>query len=296
MSDFLNRIAGAPITWGVDGSPGWGHLMERDRVMNEMVETGLSATELGPDGYLPSDPAELKDYLAQHGLQLVGGFVPALLYRPNRLSEELGYASRAAQQLAAGGSKVMVLGPSTDHAGYDRSVEMDDDDWKKFFSGLEQLDDVVGAVGLATALHPHWGMAVERPQHIERFLDSCEVGLCLDTGHVYLGGGDPVEVAKMAGARVLHVHLKDVEPSAAELVRSGSVPFRKSVIEGMFVPLGEGGVDIAGVIHELEGSGFAGWYVIEQDRSLTVDPQPGEGPVVDAGKSVAYLRNLAKEL
>ncbi|MDX2379284.1 MAG: inosose dehydratase, partial [Acidimicrobiia bacterium] len=54
----MDRIAGGPITWGVDGSPGWGHLMEADRVMSEMRDSGLSATELGPNGFLPADPDE----------------------------------------------------------------------------------------------------------------------------------------------------------------------------------------------------------------------------------------------
>lgn len=293
---FLDRIAGAPITWGVDGSPGWGHLMDRDRVLTEMVETGLSATELGPDGYLPGDPEELRDYLSGYGLSLVGGFVPALLYRPDRLEAALAYAARAAVQLAAGGSQVLVLGPSSDNSGYDRSVQLTDEDWKLFFEGLDRLDEITGEAGLALSLHPHWGMAVERPEHIERVLDSCEVGLCLDTGHVYLGGGDPVELARAAGSRIRHVHLKDVDPGDAELVRSDQVPFRESVIGGMFVPLGNGGVDIAGVIRALESNGYRGWYVIEQDKALKSDPPSGTGPVEDAETSVAYLRRLAATL
>ena len=80
---FLERVAGAPITWGVDGSPGWGHLMQRDRVMQEMADAGLHATELGPDGYLPLDPDEMADYVKGYGLVVVGGFVPAILYRPD---------------------------------------------------------------------------------------------------------------------------------------------------------------------------------------------------------------------
>ena len=110
MTDFLRRIAGAPITWGVDGSPGWGHLMDRDRVMREMVDAGLAATELGPDGYLPTDSDELADYLGDYDLSIVGGFVPALLYRPDRIESELAYVRRAAVQLADAGSEVLVLG------------------------------------------------------------------------------------------------------------------------------------------------------------------------------------------
>ena len=81
MSDMLSRVAGAPITWGADASAGWGYLMDPARVMSEMREAGLSATELGPDGFLPSDPQELKDFVAGYDMSMVGGFVPAILYR-----------------------------------------------------------------------------------------------------------------------------------------------------------------------------------------------------------------------
>jgi inosose dehydratase len=293
VSDLLERVAGAPITWGVDGSPGWGYLMARDRVMREMVDVGLAATELGPDGYLPTDPGELREFLAQFGLGIVGGFVPALLYRPERIDEVLDYVERATRQLAATGSEVLVLGPSSHHPGYDTSVEMDDDDWAVFLANLRRLDSLVSDAGLQTALHPHWGMAIEKGSHIQRLLESSDVGLCLDTGHVYLAGTDPVEIARAARGRVLHVHLKDVDPVRAEQVRRGEVPFRQSVIDGLFVPLGEGGVDIAGVIAALERDGYRGWYVLEQDVSLSAEPPPEAGPKADAVDSVAYLRGLA---
>lgn len=295
-TDMLERVAGAPITWGVDGSPGWGHLMDRDRVMAEMVDVGLAATELGPDGYLPSDPSDLSEYLASYGLTIVGGFVPALLYRPDRIDSELEYVQRASRQLAAAGSKILVLGPSTDHTGYDLSSEMTDDEWPSFLAGLDRLQEITADSGLATAVHPHWGMAIERPHHIDRLLESSSVGLCLDTGHVFLGGGDAVEVARGAAGRVIHVHLKDVDPAAAARVRSGEVPFRQAVIDGMFVPLGSGAVDIAGVIGELEAGGYRGWYVLEQDVSLTVDPDPDGGPKADAVQSIEFLRRLASVL
>jgi len=293
VSDLLERVAGAPITWGVDGSPGWGYLMGRDRVMREMVDSGLSATELGPDGYLPTDPSELREFLDGYGLSIVGGFVPALLYRPDRVESELEYVTRAARQLASTGSNVLVLGPSSHHAGYDTSVEMSDTEWTTFLSNLARLESIVGDAGLQTALHPHWGMAIETGGQIDRLLESSDVGLCLDTGHAYLGGADPVAIARSAPGRVLHVHLKDVDPAKAERVRSGDVPFRAAVIDGLFVPLGEGAVDIAGVVNALEDAGYRGWYVLEQDVSLKADPLPGEGPKADAVESVGYLGKLA---
>ena len=90
-----------------------------------------------------------------------------------------------------------------------------------------------------------------------------------------------------------HVHLKDVDPVAADRVRSGEVPFRQAVVDGMFVPLGAGDVDIAGVVHTLEKSGFSGWYVLEQDVALSADPEPAGGPKADAEVSVDFLRRLS---
>jgi inosose dehydratase len=295
VSDLLQRVAGAPITWGVDGSPGWGYLMDRDRVLREMVESGLSATELGPDGYLPTDPVELGEYLDRFDMSIVGGFVPALLYREDRIDGVLEYVERAARQLASTGSRVLVLGPSSHYDGYDTSVDMSDTEWSSFLANLDRLDSIVSDAGLRTALHPHWGMAIETGPHIDRLLESSDVGLCLDTGHAYLGGADPVAVARTARDRVIHVHLKDVDAAKADQVRSGEVPFRESVIDGLFVPLGKGAVDIAGVIRALEDDGYRGWYVLEQDVSLKAGPPEGEGPKADAVESVAFLRGLVGE-
>ena len=296
MSNLLSRVAGAPITWGVDGSPGWGHQMHRDRVMEEMVDVGLSATELGPDGYLPLDPDELADYLVGYDLKIVGAFVPAVLYRPERIEAVLEYVDRASNQLARTGSEVMVLGPSSHLDGYDTSIEMDDEDWNTFLGNLKRLRDIAGNNGLVTALHPHWGMAIERQHHVERLLESCDIDLCVDTGHLFVGGADPATITEMAKGRVRHVHLKDVDDTLAAKVRSGRVGFKQAVIDGMFKPLGQGDVDITGVIRRLERSGFNGWYVLEQDASLAEEPEEGTGPKADAIQSLEYLKKIAAEL
>lgn len=296
MSDLMQRIAGGPITWGVDGSPGWGHLMQPERVLSEMAETGLRATELGPDGFLPTDPDELVDYVKGFGLSVVAGFVPAVLYRDRKIDDQLAYVDRATQQLARSGSKVVVVGPASHYAGYDTEIEMSDEEWGVFVANLARLIDTVGDYGLSTAIHPHWGMAISRQQHVERMLESCEAGLCLDTGHLYLGGCDPLDIAKLASARIDHVHLKDVDDRLAEQVRSGELPFRQAVIDGMFKPLGAGGVDISGVVRHLEASNYRGWYVLEQDCALNHEPAPGEGPRSDAAESVAYLECIAATL
>lgn len=290
MSNLMSRIAGAPITWGVDGSPGWGYLMDADRVLREMAEIGLRATELGPDGYLPTDPAELADKLAGFGLDLIGGFVPAVLYRTDMEEGQLAYVERASRTLAGCGSDVLVLGPDSHHPGYDTSIEMTEEEWSIFLKNLKRVLGVAGDHGLTTALHQHWGMAIERPHHVDRLLAESEVELCLDTGHLYLGGADPVEVAKAARGRVAHVHLKDVDADMAARVRDRSLAFRQAVIDGIFRPLGRGAVDIEGFVTELERSGYQGWYVLEQDLVLDADPPEGEGPIFDARTSLECLR------
>lgn len=294
MIPLADRIAGAPISWGVDGSPGWGHLMPRDRVLEEMASIGLSATELGPDGFLGGTPEEARENASSAGLSVVGGFVPLLLHLPEESRRQADYATRAIRTLSACGARVLVLGAVLDRRGYDRSGDLSDAHWATFDRNLKRLVALAREDGLEVALHQHWGMAVEKPWHLERVLSSTEVSLCLDTGHMFLAGIDPLEVARSAPDRIAHVHLKDVDREAAARVRAGQVPFRRAVRSGLFRPLGSGDVDVGGVITALESAGYQGWYVLEQDKVLREAPPPRRGPVEDASISVRYLRDLAR--
>lgn len=292
MSDLLRRIAGGPITWGVTGSPETSYQMDRDRVMREMAQAGLSATELGPDGFLPADPALLREYVSQRGLRIAGGFVPAVLHRQERFDADAPYFERASRQLAAVDGGVMVVGPDTHLAGLDMSIELDEPEWQTLLQNLARLAELAASHGLRTALHPHWGMSIERAAQVDRVMEASDVELCLDTGHLFLGGADPVEIARRAPQRVAHVHLKDVRADLASRLQAGTLTFDQAVRQGLFVPLGQGAVDIAGVIEVLEGSGFEGWYVLEQDTALEAEPAAGEGPFVDARLGVDYLAAL----
>jgi inosose dehydratase len=292
----MSRVGGAPITWGVDGSPGWGYLMDPRRVLREMAEIGLHATELGPDGFLPTDPEQLEALLAEHRLALAGGFVPAVLYRREMVEEQLAYIERAAATLGGAGADVLVLGPATHHPGYDRSVDLAEDEWSIFADNLKRVIEIAASHDLTVALHQHWGMAVEQWAHVERVLEMSEVGLCLDTGHFFLAGMDPAEIAGLIGPRVVHVHLKDIDGVAAARVRAGEVGFRQAVIGGIFRPLGEGDIDVESVIRTLEDTGYDRWYILEQDTSLAMAPPERSGPVTDAARSLRYLEELSREI
>ena len=81
---LLDRVATAPISWGVCEVPGWGYQLPVHRVLAEMRAAGFTHTELGSWGYLPTEPTELRKTLDGHGLSLLGGFVPLVLHDPSR--------------------------------------------------------------------------------------------------------------------------------------------------------------------------------------------------------------------
>jgi inosose dehydratase len=288
------QLAGAPITWGVCEVPGWGCQLGAERVLREVAAIGLGAVELGPRGFLPDDPVEVARTLRRHHLRLAAGFVPALLHRRDRLPEALDTIRLAARALAAAGGDVLVLAAELGNGpvGYDRSADLTEGEWRTLVDGLRCAREVAAEHGMPVALHPHYGTAVERRAQVERFLAETDVPLCLDTGHVLVGGSDPVDIARAANGRVTHVHLKDVDPALAAEVRDGRTGYREAVARGLYRPLGDGEVDVEGLLRLLRASGYAGWYVLEQDVVLEAEPAEGEGPARLAARSVNYLTRI----
>lgn len=286
------KIAGAPISWGVCEVPGWGAMLPADRVLTEMHELGLSATEIGPPGYLPTDPAELAELLGGHDLTLVGGFLAVPLHDQARAEETHAEALRTAELIRAGGGDVLVLAAATGVDGYDSRPELDDASWAHLLKTLDTIaSDVRERYAVRTVLHPHVGTLVERPEEIERVLSGSGVELCIDTGHVLVGGGDPLALARAHADRVGHVHLKDVDAVLAERVRGGELSYTEGVQAGLYRPLGEGDVPIEEIVRAL-AAGYDGWWVLEQDVALpSVDSASGEkNPVHDVRRSVEFLR------
>lgn len=292
MNRRVARVAGAPISWGVCEVPGWGYQLEPDRVLSEMAGLGLPATELGPDGYLPTDPSRLEAALADHGLGLAAGFVPAVLHEPAVLEDELERVSVQADLLAASGADVLVLAAGTGTAGYEAGADLDGSSWASLVAGIGRVIDLGSERDLAVAFHPHQGTVVEGPRQVERLLESSPVRLCVDTGHLMVGGADPVELTRGAGDRVAHVHLKDVSADLAEQVRAGRMGYRDAVAAGMYRPLGMGDVDVEAIVSALEASDYDGWYVLEQDRVLEGAPEEGMGPVQDVAESLTFFERL----
>jgi inosose dehydratase len=142
-------------------------------------------------------------------------------------------------------------------------------------------------------LHPHVGTMVENGEEVQRVLDGSSIALCLDTGHLLIGGTDPAELTRQAPHRIAHTHLKDVDARLAGQVQSGRRTYTEAVGEGMYRPLGQGDVDVDAIIGHLRGHGYDGWYVLEQDTILTEEPR-GEGPLTDVRASLEHLHTLLR--
>jgi len=284
-----DKIAGAPISWGVCEVPGWGYQLTPERVLNEMQQVGLAATEFGPDGFLPPAPAVMAEFLASRHLTAVGGFTPVVLHEASH--DPVPGIDRLLDSYNASHAEVLVLSAATGRDGYDTRPDLDEAAWKTLLTNLDRLTALAAARGVRAVLHPHVGTMVERGDEVRRVLEGSAISLCLDTGHLLIGGTDPAELTRQAPDRIAHTHFKDVNDQIAAQVRSGRLTYTEGVRRGMYRPLGHGDVDFAAIVSHLRGRDYGGWYVLEQDTILAEEPR-GEGPVADVRQSVGYLRDL----
>ncbi|WP_328404300.1 TIM barrel protein [Nocardia sp. NBC_00403] len=281
------RIAAAPISWGVCEVPGWGHVLDARTVLTEMVTLGISAMELGPPGYLPQDPVELRSLLDGFGISAVGGFLALALHQDVPSAVET--ARKTAELFAATGAEVLVLAAATGLDGYDTRPSLSDAQWRTLVETAAAIRDVAAEHGLRTTLHPHVGTYVETAAEVERFLADSELDICLDTGHLLIGGTDPVGLAQRNPHRIGHIHLKDVRSALADEVRSGALEYSEAVRRGLYVPLGAGDVDVEALVRSVHQAGYQGWYVIEQDTALGQDA----GAQLPSRDTLRSLRHLA---
>jgi inosose dehydratase len=270
------RLASAPVTWGV-----WERTIDRpdlippERMLETVHELGYAGIELGPPGYF-GEQGEVGPALARYGLELVGGFVPLHLADDDAFRADLAvWLDPIVETLKATGSRgpVVLADAETDEriaaAGRPAEQERTALAPAAFARALERVNEAVDrcrARGVDIVFHHHAATYVETLDELERFLAGTDVGICLDTGHALVGGADPLEMIRLCGPRIAHLHLKDADGELLERVRRGELGLEEAWDEGLFCPFGQGEVDFDAVLASPELERFAGWTVLEQDR------------------------------
>jgi inosose dehydratase len=304
------RIANAPCSWGALEFEGiQGEQIAYDQMLDELRDTGYAGTELGDWGYMPTDPAQLRQELERRHLTMLGAFVPVALKYAEKHAAGEARALQVARLLADVGTNsdtqpLIILADDngsdplrTQNAGrVTAEMALTDDEWQTFAQGTERIARAVqDATGLQTAFHHHCAGYVETPSEIARLLDMTRadlLGLVFDTGHYLYGSGSNDEKIvrdglQRFGERIKHVHFKDCQPEVAQQARQNGWDYFTAIRHGVFCELGRGSVPFPGVREWLATHQYAGWIVVEQDVL------PGMGtPKSSAGRNRTYLSSL----
>jgi inosose dehydratase len=286
--DEVIRIAGAPVSFGVfELSPEEGvELAQPDELCAVLSTEGYTGVDLGPLGFLGRGD-ELRDRLARHGLELSGGWVDLPFTDPAAFEAEMLTFDAILDvfvEAADASPDLLPLPTLADrgsetrraHPGGGPEYRLSEQQWKVFADNVSLAADRVRARGLEPTFHHHACTYVETPDEIDELLARTDIGLTFDSGHLILGGGDPVSGWQRWHDRINHLHLKDARSSVLQAVVDNRGGMRDVWAGRAFVPFGEGDLDLRGLMDSVLADGFDGWLVVEQDTI----PQPGDDPAV----------------
>ena len=269
------------------------------RFLDEVAEVGYQWLELGPYGYLPTDPARLADELARRGLQVAGGTVHGFsgLHRPADWPDIAAITQKVAKLTAAVGGQhvifVPVPGYRDDKTGaFLEPAQLGDDEWRTMIQATNQLGRILAQeYGLRLQFHPHADSYVETQQQTERFLDQTDpryVSLCLDTGHLAYRHADNVAIIARHPERIGYVHIKQMDPAIVAIADRDGLAFGQAVAMGASCepPGGEPAVEeVVKALLELDRDLFV---VVEQDMY----PADFDKPKPIAQRTYHYLRSV----
>ena len=286
----------APMLWATTAAEADRAAPEPLGILDEIARVGYEGTQYRPG--FPTGGA-LRDALARRGLRLAEVYVPLPATVDGPGAEALDVAASLLALLHEAGGEMLCLAlhgsPDRDlHAG--RATEagtpvLTEAGWAGLAETVHAIADRANDLGHPVSFHPHAGTLVETVAEAERLLrttDPARVGLCLDVGHWIVGGGDPVVAIREHGSRVTHVHLKDVDPEVLTRLRAGELDgLGDAVRERLFTELGNGSLDLDGVIGALEAAGYGGWLIVEQDTSWN---PPSEAAAIGRRMLASALR------
>jgi inosose dehydratase len=267
-------IGCVPIVWNNADDHDLAPLAPAATVLDEIARLGYAGIQYGR-GFPEGD--ELRGELDRRNLRLAELY-SALPAGPDGLADDAAaIARRDLDRLAAAGGEVLVvaLDGGGERDAWSGRVAVGTPQWSAsaYAELAELLAELVGAApdGAQVAFHPHTATWIEAPDEVAALaakLPETGAGICLDVGHYFVGGGEPARAIRALGELVTHVHLKDVDPSVLARLRSGELAgFGAAVRERIFTELGNGALDLHGVLSTLDAIGYSGWLMVEQDSS-----------------------------
>ena len=286
-------VGSAPDSWGV-WFPEDAKQTPWQRFLDEASAAGYEWIELGPYGYLPTDPVRLQRELEERGLRVCATFVMFPFEAPDAWSRWGEEVDRTCALLSSLGAEYLILiddfYTNIFTGAMIHSSELGEDEWVQLLQTTARAADVAERYGLRAVLHPHAESHIEYDHQIDRFLRDADprIGLCLDVGHHAYRGGDPVDLVRRHGGRIWHVHLKNIDPAVRRRVAAERIPFAKAVALDMFVEPHLGAVNFTDLRDALNEVGYAGYGIVEQDMY----PAPFDKPLPIAKRTRNYLRDL----
>jgi inosose dehydratase len=286
------RIGTAPDSWGV-WFPDDPKQTPYTRFLDEVAAAGYQWIELGPYGYLPTDPERLRDELGSRGLRLSAGTVFERLHQEDSWQSVWSPVEDVAKLTAAvGGTHVVVIpelwrNPVTGAVLEPR--ELTDEQWRRKTDGMNHIGrEMYEKYGLRTQYHPHADSHVDTEDHIFRFLDctsSAHVSLCLDTGHISYCGGDNLNIISKYSERIGYLHLKQVDPYVRGKVKAEDLSFGEAVRLGAMTEPPRGIPDMPPLLRAVERLGIDVFAIVEQDMY----PCSPDAPLPIARRTRRYL-------
>lgn len=267
------QFSNAPCSWGINYATGnalsWHHYLD------EVAAAGYRGTELGPFGYLPTDPHTLSDELSARRLTLVGATHVHTFGDAATTSHLIATLRELCPLLVQLGARHLVIMDEDNWYPADAPGQLDAAGWSDLVETVRRAQVVIeDEFGMKASFHPHVGTAVEREDQIDRLLAETAIDLCLDTGHHAFWNQDPVAYMAKAWDRIAYVHLKNVDAGIRRQALEGRMTARQAFAAGAMCPLPDGVVDIRAVVALLEARDFTGPVVVEQDPADNATERP----------------------
>lgn len=269
-------LANAPVSYGVFGlSRPDVQAPDGEQLASWVAEAGYTGIDLGEPGLLGRGD-DLVDRLRRHGLGLAGGWIDFPFTGTDAEFEQAFAAAADPLDLMALAAEVSAIAPKptladsgdaarTANPGGGPELFLDDAAWSLFAARLARVADLVRSRGLEPTFHHHAATYVETPEEIDRFLQIGDVDLTFDTGHLLIGGGDPVPDLQRWLPRINHIHLKDADLSIMAAGQGAPDPIEAIWSQRVFTPFGQGDLDIAAMVEAILAADYEGWIVVEQD-------------------------------